>query len=279
MATADRSRRRAAKFVVRPAKPIEIVTVLVLIATTGYAFDCVSNPSPCEAYANADAVFIGKVVRIVPESIPGMSTRDDDYDQIAYVVVEETYKGLRRSSILLHQLGRTHAPKFVLGSRYLFYANRDSLGRHWSVRPCGRTRMANYVQDDLRYLRALPSSGKTTRIAGEIVKYEADSENPAGATERMEGITVRVLGLSKAYTTTTDANGVYEILNVPPGKYRIEPTIPAGFRLWAAMHYGRFNLDNIQSLEIDLQPDGCSGLTILLTTSAVPARKDRKIGN
>jgi len=241
--------------------------VLLLGTGAGYGSGCELNQSPCEAYANADAVFSGKVLRITPEIIRDIRTRDVDYDQIAYVWIDRIYKGYEGKKIVLHQSGRNNAPKFLLGSSYLFYANRD-VRRQWWVKPCGRTRMSPYVQDDLRYLKSLTKSSPRTRIAGEILRYESDAENPAETTERMPGIQVSIKGIGKEYETVTDTNGIYEVLDVPPGKYSIQPKMPAGLRLWAVLHYSPLDPKTFQLLDIELQPKSCSGLTILLTSSS-----------
>jgi hypothetical protein len=243
-----------------------VLWVLILGPGASFGNDCDLNLSPCEAYADADAVFSGKVLRISPEVIRDIRTRDVDYDQIAYVSIEKIYKGYAGKKIVLHQWGRKNAPKFLLGSSYLFYANRDPR-RQWWVKPCGRTRMSPYVQDDLRYLNSLTKSSQRTRIAGEIVRYESDAENPAGTAERLPGIQVSIKGMGKEYETITDTNGIYEVLDVPPGKYSIQPKMPAGLRLWAALHYGPIDPKTFQSLDVELQPKSCSGLTILLTSA------------
>ena len=176
--------------------------------------ECGYNVTPCDAYANADAVFIGKVTKIVPATIE-IWQRDKDYDQTANISIEMIYKGIEGNSIVLHQLGRKNAPKFIAGSRYLFYANFDGATKKWEVKTCGRTRMANFVQDDLRYLNNLKASAKRSRIAGEVVRYETDSENPQGITERLAGIKLKLIGAGKEYETATDENGFYEAYDMP----------------------------------------------------------------
>ena len=152
---------------------IAAVIFLLFSATvsTAQVAECDFNPTPCEAYAGADAVLIAKVVQISPQTIQ-MWQRAKDYDQTASLVVEKVYKGAKRTRLVLHQRGRKVAPKFILGSRYLVYANFDRATRKWEVRRCGRTRLANYVQDDLHYLDGLPASLKKTRIAGEVTRYD-----------------------------------------------------------------------------------------------------------
>ena len=226
--------------------------------------ECNYGWTPCEAYAEADAIFVAKVTKIVPETIE-IWQRDKDYDQTAHVVIEKTYKGIKRKFLVLHQLGRKIAPKFILGSRYLFYANRDRKTGKWEVKPCGRTRMADYVQDDLYYLKGLPATANKTRIAGEVTRYDTDKENPQGTTEKLAGIKIKIIGEGNIYEAVTDANGVYELYGAPVGSYVIQPAIPRGLKLFGVIHYGPLDLSKIRSLSIDLKESACSGAGILLT--------------
>lgn len=252
---------------------IMTATFLLLLSATSslaQASDCAFNVTPCEAYVSADAVFIAKVTQISPETIQ-MWQRDKDYDQTAQVVIEKIYKGSIRSRLVLHQLGRKNAPKFILGQRYLFYANFDRRTKKWEVTRCGRTRMAAYVQDDLQYLDSLPASMNKTRIAGEVTRYEKDEENPAGVTQRLSGIRIRIKGEGKEYEVVTDAHGVYELKDVPAGKYEIKPDIPAGLLVLLVLHYGPFDHSKLHSFDIELKESGCSGASFVLT-ARTPAK-------
>ena len=255
-------------------------TVFLLLISAGsclgQAFDCNYNATPCEAYADADAVFIAKVTRIRPETI-AIWQRDKDYDQTATVVVEKTYKGMTRGRLVLHQLGRKNAPKFVLGSRYLFYANFDRAAKKWEVRRCGRTRMAPYVQDDLGYLNGLPASVKRTRIGGEVTRYDTDEENPQGTITRLGGIRIKITGAGKEYEVVTDSTGVYELYGAAAGSYVIEPVIPSGLVLMGVIHYGPFDRSQWRSLKIELKEGACSGASILLAPRGNVAKP--KIGS
>jgi hypothetical protein len=260
-------------------KRIVVAIFLSLIfsgITIAQNLECNDNPTPCEAFRNADAVFIGKVVRIAPQTIE-IWQRDKDYDQKATLTVEKVFKGVTTKRLVLHQLGNRNAPKFVVDSRYLFYANFDHAKRIWEVKPCGRTRMANYVQDDLRYLKGLPSGANETRIGGEVVRYESNAENPQGTSERLAGVRIKIRGEGKEYESVTDANGVYEIRDVPTGTYSIQPVIPPGLKLLGVVHYGSFDRAKFLSLIVELGKDGCSGATLLLTADS--ASQKPKIGS
>jgi hypothetical protein len=227
------------------------------------AIECGYIATPCETYAAADAVFVARVVRVVPETIE-IWQRDKDYDQLVRLAIEKTYKGIKRKSVVLHQLGRNIAPKFVLGSHYLFYANFDRATKEWAVKPCGRTQMVTYAQDDLHYLDGLPAYANKTRIAGGVVSYEPSEENPQ-TTRRLPGIKIRIIGNEREYGAVTDANGVYEVYDLPIGTYLLQPDIPSGLMLMGVMHYGPLNPSQFRSLNIELKKGGCAGATIILT--------------
>ena len=226
---------------------------------------CDYGLAPCEAYANADAVFIGEVTKIIRATTRIWQT-EDDYDQTAYVTVHKVYKGSKRTKIVLRQLGRRHTQKFIAGSRYLFFANYDRTAKIWEVRPCGRTVMAQYAQDDLRYLDALPMSAKRTRVAGRVMRVDIDEENTHSMTDRLAGIKLKIIGQGGQYDAVTDANGIYELYDLPPGYYTVQPKIPNGLVFLWAIHYGSSVYERAKSLEIELKEGGCSGVEILLTT-------------
>lgn len=56
-----------------------------------------------------------------------------------------------------------------------------------------------------------------------------------GADDNLEGQRVRIIRGKKVYIATTDKNGVYELYDLPPGRYTIEPVLETG---WMLDEYG-----------------------------------------
>jgi hypothetical protein len=242
------------------------VLLLLLIPARAQRLQCARGTTPCEAYANADAVFVGSVTSITPESVSMEQALSGGYDQTARVAVERVYKGKARQSIILRQLGRRATYKFISGSRYLIYAHYVPRLRIWEVRNCGRTIMAEHAHDDLRYLGGLPSIAGRTRIAGRILRFDSDGRHAENTTiEALSGVRLHIGGAGGEFEALTDAAGLYEVFDAPPGAYYLRLRIPAGLAFYGAIHYGPDPLARAKSLDIELPPRGCSGADILLT--------------
>lgn len=57
-----------------------------------------------------------------------------------------------------------------------------------------------------------------------MTRDDGDDENYAGQQ-------VRITGRNKSYIATTDKDGVYEIYDLPPGRYTIEPVLQQGWKI------------------------------------------------
>jgi hypothetical protein len=239
---------------------------------------CPYGPAPCEAYEQADAVFVGTVTRIVPATIRREWT-DADYDQTANVAIKKVYKGYESRSIVLRQLGRRNAQKFIQGASYLFYANYDRAARIWEVRPCGRTVMSEYAQLDLRYVEGLRALSGRTRVSGKVARFENVPDAEMSAPEGLAGIRVRFTGGEHEYEARTDAGGIFEFLDPPPGRYRIEARVPNGLVFFGALHTGADPIGRARTLELELGERGCAEV-ILLFTDDKPLKQEggRQVG-
>lgn len=239
---------------------------------------CDYGPAPCEAYERADAVFVGTVTRIVPESFRQGWT-DADYDQTAYVSVEKVYKGYRGRRIVLRQLGRRNAQKFINHARYLFYANYDRAARLWEVRPCGRTIISEYAQLDLRYIEGLPAAAGRTRVGGKVMVFDPDPHSEKAGADWLSGVRVKLTSAAREYEAVTDELGVFEFLDPAPGRYRVEARVPNGLVFFGAIHTGPDPVGRARELEFDLEERGCAEVTLLFTQDK-PLKKEggRQVG-
>ncbi|HKG11769.1 MAG TPA: hypothetical protein VKB12_00460, partial [Pyrinomonadaceae bacterium] len=128
--------------------------------------------------------------------------------------------------------------KFDAGARLLFYATYEPKSKTWEVYGCNRGSNLEGAADDLLYLRALPLSAGRNRVSGTLAHYEDGPDKSFSLVERVAGAKVSIKGKDKTYEVTTNADGVYELYDLPPGEYTIEPELPFGLKVRFPMHFG-----------------------------------------
>jgi hypothetical protein len=109
---------------------------------------------------------------------------------------------------------------------YLFYLNRFGDETVWVAGTCGRSRPAEYANDDLLYLNKLDKVRGRTRISGTLGFDHGVTEPPGVA-----GLKLRFTGEAKSFEVKTNEHGVYELYDVPAGKYTVEPEVPPGWKM------------------------------------------------
>jgi hypothetical protein len=251
-------------------KKLLLITTFLFLLTayeTASACSCGGYPSPCAAYNAADAVFVGDVKKVAPENT---EIHQGIGEQTVYVQVEEAFKGVKENQeIIFHQPGHNCAPKYATGLRCLFYATFDEKNKTWEVYGCNRGGALNQSEDDLLYLRALPVSATKTRISGMLENYETTPEKGFELVKLISGAKVKITGEEKTYEVYTDRNGVYEIYDLPPGKYLIEPEIPQGLKIRFPMAFGLIDFSQKNSVGVELKESSCAGANFVLSSDTL----------
>jgi hypothetical protein len=208
-----------------------------LFAPTAWPCSCREWPSAKGAWETSPVVFLGPVERI--ETNTGLlgsilnhlhpAGGRLDGPQTIRVRVDEPFKGVQAASELwLDQPGHSCAPKFRTGEKALFYLHPGETPGSWEASGCHRTRDLESAADDLLFLRALPSAATRSRLSGEVFLYPHPATNPLRPRPALRGLPVRIRGAGKTIHTVTNADGVYEVYDLPEGSYRVEPDLPPG---------------------------------------------------
>lgn len=102
-----------------------------------------------------------------------------------------------------------------------------------------------------------------TSTTGSIEGTVTDSQGAS-----VPGIAVKVTSpnLISAQTATTDSNGRYKVLNLPPGRYSVSVEADKGFAKFEKNDV-EVNLSRTTSMEVQLQPAGASA-TVTVTDTA-----------
>ncbi len=189
------------------------------------ACSCGPKSSVLEAFQNADKVIVAQ-----GKSLGAMVDKPDPREiPIMKFTVEKAYKGEVQvgDEIILYAKAWACGWNFNetnIGQRFLFYLHSNKITEAMVVGQCGRSQYLEHASEDLLFLDNLSKMRGMTRISG-VVEFEKDGE------ASVAGIKITIISAKKSYQVTSDENGVYEIYDLPPGKYWIKPYIPEGWKI------------------------------------------------
>lgn len=235
---------------------MKIVLTIILVLFLGsfcanQACSCGGYPSACESYHGAKAVFVGTVRTVENKTAKHEFTGGDVIvGQKAWVQVDKVFKGKVVGELLFRSYGSSCDPTYKEGQQWLFYGYFNEQEKAWGIQACDRSTLLENANDDLLYLNALPGSANTTRLSGRVEHYEDDVEKGFSLVKHLIGNKVTITG-PKNYEVFTDANGVFEVYDAPPGVYEVKTEMPIGLKLRFPIFFGK-------SVLLD-QKDGSSG--------------------
>ncbi len=208
------------------------VVALCLCVMQASACSCLAQPSVLDEYDRSQDVFIAEIIAV--------DIAKDEYESLgkregvagARVRVEKSFKGTLKkgSEVFFEQGGGANCiwtyNQEQIGQRILVYNSPHKDRRY--ISECGRSNGLRFVADDLRYLENMDKVRGKTRIAG-IYKFGFFGGVPQA--HSVEGKKIKFVGKARTFRTVTDKDGVYEIYDLPPGKYYIEAEPPPGWKL------------------------------------------------
>jgi len=217
---------------------------------------CAHVGPPCEAYREATAVFVGVVIdiAITPLEREVASEKETYRGKRIRFSVEQSFKGVDGLEVEVQtNLGAGGSADcgypFKQGERYLVYAHRDSVNRKLTTSICTRTALFSKDNEDLDYLRGLPDSNSKTRISGRVIRYTNERDkNGYQLTAPISAIKVIATGQGQSFETFTNDDGVYQLIGLPPGKYKVRADLPRGL--------------SEHTQEVELPSAGCAGADI-----------------
>ena len=250
--------------------------IFLLSSRTTEACSCGPSLTVLDAFNTSDVVVIASAVSVEkagPEKTapPGQMSNGRNYvDGVksTSMRVEQVFKGTLKvgDEMIFSQGGGgdciwTFDEKSV-GNKFLFYLTRQKGSTRWIAVVCGRSNSVDQAGDDLLYLNNLNKVRNKTRISGTVGFLHGPDESLAGRK-------IRIIGAKRTAELKTDDNGVYEIYDLPAGRYFVEPEIPKGWKVgefW--LGYSR-SVDrnakegSVQKIPIILEANKHAGLDIM----------------
>jgi hypothetical protein len=264
---------------------VQIFTFLFFLSSANTIFACMcGNSSISEMYKNSDAIVSAKVIGFKPTVVEedwiiyedgdekkGKKVHEKLQGQQVTLEISRWFKGAYRKSILiLSQPNSTCDWSFNeqdLKKKFLFYLYFNKKYKTYKIIACGRSSAFEDAADDLSWLSGLPKSLQRTRLSGVVqLKDDKNTFPPVGS------IKIKIIGNNKNYELITDINGLYEIWDLPPGKYTINSEMPETKKIaWTSSVPDGFTAfwsadkpENSDSLKVTLKPKSTAGIDFML---------------
>ncbi|MFZ1699707.1 MAG: hypothetical protein WBO10_16265 [Pyrinomonadaceae bacterium] len=240
---------------------------------------CSYGPSTvCEKYERSDLIVVGKIESVKPS----------DGGQAVVVSIGKTFKGRQLKKILLDQPQSTCDWDFTddVGKTMLLYIGRNRKSKQYSALSPGIQGRVERMSEDLYWLNGLPASLKRTRLSGTVELYKGNVANwvqdPFEFVKNVAGIKVKVFSDKDSFEIVTDKNGVYELWDIPLGKYQIQTVLPPNLISDLEMEKGSIydptsNYDsfgirrpNAKPALIDIQRNSCGGMDFVVIQKPAP---------
>ena len=213
-----------------------VALTVLIFAERADACTC-SSPELADAVENA-----GNIVVLKVQTVEKYRADETGYGyggvKQSRMTVEKIFKGnLKVGQELIFAQGGGADCIFTfdeddVGTEYLFFLGGKPLKNNlWAGYICSRSNTLKGAAADLKYLEALPNAKGKTRLFGTLTKEDDPSvEGETGSYERLAGRSVTVSGNGKTFKLRTDENGVYELYDLAPGKYKVTPEPIKGYR-------------------------------------------------
>lgn len=244
------------KIIHRFFKIVFIVGSILLFAEFVRACSCIVSPPVNIAFQQTPNVVILKV-KSVEKYKDGEKGYGYDGIKQSKLTVEKVFKGNLKVGQELSFAQGSGADciwaftEESIGEDFLFYLgekpidNKSSEGviaatgqfpvnapnNVWIAFTCSRSGRIKYRADDLKYIENIEKLSGKTRLSGTISqRIESAIEGDEPAYKQLANRNVRIVGNGKDIQIKTDKNGVYEVYDLPVGKYQVSIEPIAGYK-------------------------------------------------
>jgi hypothetical protein len=188
------------------------------------ACSCIARISPCEAYEKTQAIFIALATDI------DQFSKEQDKPRYVHLSIERAFKGITDAKIKMYQgtASGDCSVRFEKGRKYLIYAGYSDEIQQFYTNSCTRTVELEYAAEDLDYLEGLPGSNQGSRLSGMVIKYDFEDSESRSIPELISGIRISAERENgERFTAVTNNRGFYKLVNLPPGRYKVNADLPS----------------------------------------------------
>ena len=207
---------------------------LLSLSSVASACSCVSSGGCPGLGGETGPVFLGTVLAVT--DLPRTADFAFLASRKAHIRVDESFGGLspdvHEVDVLTGSGGGDCGIPFKAGDAYLIdaFVGKDGLA-HAGI--CSSTQRADAAGVSLRILRQRRDGKQLPSLIGQVARQDRNFDGLLGMRDPkpLPGLLVRVKVGGRTYETQADAQGFYELYNLPPGRYEFTPDLPPGTTL------------------------------------------------
>ncbi len=207
----------------------------------------------CEATNRADAIFVGKVLKI--ETLENSESNADSMPaKKIFFQIKENLLGKKSKFLEINTGGYINDCSgfpFAKNETYLVYAGKTADSNALNVGYCGGTKKIAEADKDLGFLRKLQSGNKNGKIFGDVFGTIFNSKLNRYDDTYLVGIPLLLKGNGITKTLITNEFGNYEFSNLKAGTYYLQAFLPDYY------DFDEYEREELTS-EIKLNGYGCS---------------------
>lgn len=227
-----------------------------------YPCICFTKEPTCSAYWKADAVFVGTVIDIKPES-EGLTNNVN-----VFFDVEKTFRGLEGGKFILSEdKGFSCSFGFKKDEKYLVYAYAYKDGKTFGTGHCTRTSLYDEKLPDFDFFNALKDSKQEFNIWGTVFR-NGYLDLP------FAGLKVDAFKGQQKFNGISDKEGNIKVAVNTKGNYTVRVWLPkngyAGgsvIQLEKISRTGKVGKREFIEYEVEVKPNQCGWFDVPLSIS------------
>jgi 5-hydroxyisourate hydrolase-like protein (transthyretin family) len=210
------------------------LTLFFCLCSDSFACDCTASGPPCQAFWQADAVFVGQVKA---KDLKARFEKGGNGEElrapgggearVTFAIIEAFRGAPGREVDVFTNNSAAHGYWFESGGVYIVYAYeypKDSGKLYTSG--CSRTQKYSESSPDIAYAKSLARATPGAMIFG-VVTHEREGAD-RNSLDPLANIRVIVTGKDKQVEATTDDEGRYKTPSLPAGEYTVRAEPPQG---------------------------------------------------
>ncbi len=233
-----------------PSRPPEVPTVAKAAGTLLLAWlwllgappdaaacSCMTPGPPCEAFWQADAVFVGRVLATAEEGFkpwkPGDPSPIGLGVRVTLAISERFLGDVGEQPSIEITTGRGGGDcgyRFEVGRDYVVYAHRTDGRARLSTGICTRTRPVDQATEDLAYGRQLGTASRSgAQVSGTMKHIERGPTGQFQVDEPMADVAIRLTREGWSGEARTTREGAFLFTGLAPGEYQVAAEDPPGY--------------------------------------------------